>query len=345
METEEKKGLQKLKKRHFFIPIGIIFFIISLFTAIFATDWLKGFFKAASLDYKTVYSQAKEGISDSYQDDYLTILLLGLDQRTDNDSLLTDTILLVTINAKTGNYALYSIPRDLWIPDFKTKINSLYYYGKKQDPNDGTELVKLTIESILDWKINHVAILKMDQIKELVDLVGGVDVNVERSFTDELFPLNDGTGLIKTVSFEKGPTSMNGETALEYMRSRQSTDLVEGTDEARQERQKKIILALKEKLFSKRFIAKNPQVLGNIYNFFVNQVEITPSLDLKIIFSYTKVGQRVFSSGSQSEYSFPWRGESPILIDSRDPTYNSWILVPVNNQWELVKDYFQKNLP
>jgi anionic cell wall polymer biosynthesis LytR-Cps2A-Psr (LCP) family protein len=172
-----------------------------------------------------------------------------------------------------------------------------------------------------------------------------VNVNVERSFADELFPLDDGTGLVKTISFEKGPTSMDGQTALEYMRSRQSTDPVEGTDEARQERQKKVILGLKEKLLSKKYIAKNPQILGKIYNFFVNQVEINPSLDLKTIFSYAKVGQRVFASGLQSEYSFPWRGEDPILTDSRDPTYNSWILVPVNNQWELVKDYFQKNLP
>jgi LCP family protein required for cell wall assembly len=345
MEVKEKKGLQKIKKRHFFIPIGAIFFLLAVFIVAFFIDYSNNFFKTAGLEYKTVFTQAKEGIDNPYQKDYLTILLLGLDQRADDDSLLTDTILLVTVNAKTGNYALFSIPRDLWIPDFKTKINSLYYYGKKQDPNDGSQLVKLTIESILGWKIDHVAVLKMDQIKKLVDLVGGVEIDVERSFTDKLFPADDGTGKVKTVSFEKGLTSMNGQTVLEYMRSRQSTDLIEGTDEARQERQKKVILGLKDKLFSKKFIAQNPQILGAVYNFFTNQVEITPGLDFATIFSYAKIGQKVFTLGVQSEYGFPWKGESPILTDSRDPTYNSWILVPVNNQWELVKNYFQQNLP
>lgn len=345
MKLEENRRFKKLKKRHFFIPIGIIFLLAASFVIVFFTNYLNRFLSAADLNYDTVFSQAKKGVGKDFQKDYLTILILGLDQRQDNQSLLTDTILLTTVNCQSGNYALFSIPRDLWIPDFKTKVNSLYYYGKKQNPNDGTSLVKNTLESVLDWKIDHIAILKMEQIEELVDLAGGIEVEVERSFTDEFFPFDDGTNRLKTISFEKGKTTMNGETALEYMRSRQSTDPIEGTDEARQERQKKVILALKEKLLSKKFIAENPETLGKIYSFFVNQIEITPALSLEKIFSYWKVGQRVFTSGQQKEYGFPWKGDDPILTDSRDPTYNSWILVPVNNQWELVKDYFHQNLP
>ena len=344
-EIISKPLSSKLKKRHFLIPLGLIFLAAVLIMIISTTSYAKKFLATSGLKSESVLREARQGMRSGYKQDYLTILILGLDQRLDDNSLLTDTILLAAINAKTGNYALFSIPRDLWIPDFKTKINSLYYYGKKQDPNDGTELVKLTLESIFDWKINHVVILKMDQIQKLISLVGGIEVDVERSFTDEQFPKDDGTGQVKTISFAKGTQAMNGEKALQYMRSRKSTDLVEGTDEARQKRQKVVFLALKEKLISKSIVINRPEILGEIYKFFTNEVEINPKLSLETIFSYWKVGQSIFLSGTQTEYDFPWKGEEPILINDRDPTYGSWILKPIDNQWELIKDYFHKNLP
>ncbi len=346
MKTDNQKEiLKKIKKRHFFLPLGVIGFVLALIMVSFVADYSKKFIANSKLDSRSILTEAKQGMATGYHEDYLSILILGLDQRTDDNSLLTDTILLTTVNTKTGNYALFSIPRDLWIPDFKTKINSLYYYGKKQDPSDGTELVRLTLESVFDWNIDHVVVLRMDQIQNLINLVGGVEISVERSFTDDQFPMDDGTGLVKSISFNKGNQTMIGETALEYMRSRQSTDLIEGTDEARQERQKKVFLAIKEKLISKEFVLNNPELLGKVYRFFTSEVTINPGLDLKTIFSYWKIGQSVFISGNQTEYNFPWRGEEAILSDGRDPTYGSWILSPIDNQWELVRDYFHQNLP
>lgn len=346
MENENKKGvLDRLKKSHFFIPLIIIFLAVFLLFVFSVKNYGQKFLAGSGLECRNILEEARQGMRSGYKQDYLTVLILGLDQRLDDNSLLTDTILLTTINTETGNYALFSIPRDLWIPDFKTKINSLYYYGKKQDPNDGTDMVKLTLESIFDWKIDHVVVLKMDQIEKLINLSGGVEIDVERSFADSQFPKDDGTGETKTISFNKGKQVMNGSTALEYMRSRKSTDLVEGTDEARQVRQKKVFLAIKEKLISKDFVINNPELLGQVYKFFTNEIEIKPSLSLETIFSYWKIGQSVFISGTQVEHDFPWKGEEAILVDDRDPTYGSWILRPIDNQWELIKDYFHKNLP
>jgi LCP family protein required for cell wall assembly len=252
---------------------------------------------------------------------------------------------LATINRQNGNYLLFSIPRDLWLDDLKTKINALYYYGQKQDPNDGSGLMKDRLERVLDWKINYVVVLKMEQIKELIDLLGGVRVNVERSFVDEEFPKDDGSGEVMRVEFKEGEQVFDGERALQFMRSRKSRDLIEGTDEARQKRQKQVLLALKQKLLSDRRLWANPEKMANLYEFLINEVTTVPSLNIQTLASFWKIGKSVLLNGQQKEAEIPWRGEEALLAPSRDPLHHTWILIPKEEDWAAVRDYFQRNLP
>ncbi len=326
------------------IVVGGFFSILSL--GLYLNNYINIFVKNANLDKQQFLDDLYFGYKNPFKENYLSILILGLDQRDyNNSSFLTDTILLVTIDAKTGNYLLFSIPRDLWLEDYKTKINALYYYGEKENPTGGHQLIKNTIEKILQTKIDYVMILKMEQIKELIDLIGGVEVEVERSFVDEEFPKDDGSNEVITVRFEQGKQIFDGERALQFIRSRKSKDEIEGTDEARQKRQKKVILAIKQKLTKDKNWLTSPQKAGSLYKFFLQEINIQPNLNSRIIASFWKIGKSIFLSGVQKEREIPWQGEEAILIPKRDPLYQTWILEPKDNNWNFIKDYYHQNLP
>jgi len=344
---EEKTDsiLKKSKAKKIFLSILLI--VISLFLFLFFVfgyfTWRFG--SLTGLGGGKVIKGSWEGFKSPYDKEYLTVLVLGLDAREDDQSLLTDTILLATINVNTGDYLLFSLPRDLWLTDLKTKINALYYYGKKIDPNDGSLLVEQKIEEILNWPIDYVALFKMEQIKDLVDRAGGIEITVERSFIDEYFPKDDGSGEVMVVSFEQGKQVLDGEKALQFMRSRQSEDEIEGTDEARQKRQKQVILALQNKLLTQKSLWLDLKLIANLFNFATIEIETNPQLDLTTLASFWPVGKSVVLGGKASELELDWKSEDAILESKRELQTNSWILSPKNNDWQLIEDYFKKALP
>jgi len=328
----------KKTKRVFLILLGLVLVGV-LFVSGFLFFYLSSFSKAAGLNNKKIIKQVYSGFKRPYQEKYLTFLILGTDQRPSGNSLLTDTILLAVINAKSGNYLLFSIPRDLWLDDLQTKINALYYYGQEKNSNDGTQLVKEKLEEIFDWPINYSIVLEMEDIKKIIDLIGGVEVTVERAFVDKQFPRDDGSNEIMTIKFKQGKQTFSGERALQFIRSRKSEDFIEGTDLARQKRQQKVIVALKSKIVSDRTLFLNAGKLGRLYSFLNKNIKTRPKLDLKILASFWQVGLKAVR-GRQKEAEIPWRGEEAILVSDHDPVYGTWILRPKNENWGLIKNYF-----
>jgi len=318
------------------ITLGFIAFGINYYLKIFA--------KQFNSNPRAVVSQIKQGLTHPFDQDRLTILLLGLDQRPDNPTMLTDTMLIIDINAKTGNWLLFSLPRDLWLPKLQTKINALYYYGQKQNPQEKTKLVEQEIEELINQTIDHTIILKMETIKDLIDLLGGIEINVEKGFIDNQFPKDDGTGEVMTIEFETGKQTMNGETALQFIRSRKSADLDEGTDDARQKRQKQVIMALKNKLINNRFALFSPSKLGQLYNFIQQNLDISPKIDLVRLASFYQLAPKIIS-GQETELQLPYQDKNAVLMVSKDPIYNTWILLPKNNDWSAIADYYQSHLP
>jgi len=330
----------------------VIFFLLGMFLSLillifsFSFSYLRSFASSAGISPGEFIREVYSGVRNPYQGERVSFLILGLDQRPDDNSLLTDTIILASFNLQTGDYLLFSIPRDLWLDPLKTKINALYYYGQKQDPSDGSKLVKEELEKITGQPIDHVLILKMDDISRLVDLVGGVEVDVERSFTDHHFPKDDGSDETMTVHFEAGRQIFNGERALQYMRSRKSDDEVEGTDDARQKRQKRVILALKNRLLNSKTIFLNPEKTGQLYRFLTQEVEIYPKITPGKLASFWRLGLKL-REGRQRELELPWREEEEkkLLFPSKDPIYQTWILRPNDPTWQEIKDFYRENLP
>lgn len=198
----------------------------------------------------------------------INFLLLGIGGAGHDAPDLTDTMIFASIQTETNKASLISIPRDIWIPDLKDKINSSYMYGKtKAGVKAGIALAKLTTAVILGQPINNAIVIDFSGFKEVVDTLGGIQVNVENGFTDNQYPIagkeNDNCNGDKTyacrymtITFNPGLQTMDGEKALEFVRSRHAQG-DEGGDIARQKRQQLIIEAIIKKILT-------PQVIVNI---------------------------------------------------------------------------------
>jgi LCP family protein required for cell wall assembly len=180
----------------------------------------------------------------------INVLFLGMGGVGHDGPYLTDTMILGSFDTKTKKAALLSIPRDLsvYIPKYEwRKINHVNSFGEDENPGEGGEYAKQFVSELLDIPIHYYIRMDFDGFMKLIDDMGGVDVCVDESFTDPLFPTDNYK--YQTLNFKKGCQTMSGERALQFARSRHGTGN-EGSDFARSHRQQKIITALKDKIFS-----------------------------------------------------------------------------------------------
>jgi LCP family protein required for cell wall assembly len=189
------------------------------------------------------------------------ILLLGMGGEGHQGAFLTDTIMVVSIKYNEGDkpgVALISIPRDLAVPfngSNYVKINSVYAYGEMRKSDDkmfSGKLISQTINYVTGLPIHYYVRVDFEGFKQIIDSLGGVDVDVKNSFYDPMYP-TENFGYQK-ISFKKGMTHMDGDLALKYARSRHGIVLEgegnEGLDFARAERQQQILSTIKDKAFS-----------------------------------------------------------------------------------------------
>ncbi|MDH5533652.1 MAG: LCP family protein, partial [Candidatus Pacebacteria bacterium] len=174
----------------------------------------------------------------------------------------------------TAQIQTLSFPRDLWHDGYQTRINALYFYGQERYPENPQQFPTEVISEMTGIDIHHTLVLSFEQVSQLIDLLGGIEVDVPVAFIDEEFPrtdvdvtvVRDPKLLYKTIEFKQGKQIMNGETSLEYVRSRKSGD-DEGTDIARGSRQQLLIEALIGKLKQKDTLT-NFALLGKLYTFY-----------------------------------------------------------------------------
>lgn len=182
------------------------------------------------------------------------ILLLGISGGTHDGANLTDSIIFISADFKNRDVVMLSVPRDIWIPSLKAKINSVYYYGEKKKTGGGFILAKSSISEVLGVSPQYTIKLDFSTFEKIIDQIGGIDIDVTVPFEDKLYPIpgkeNDFCGgdpkfmcRYETLKFDKGLQHMDGARALKYVRSRYSGD-GEGTDFSRSRRQQEVISAI-----------------------------------------------------------------------------------------------------
>ncbi len=266
--------------------------------------------------------------------DRINILVLGEGGEGHEGPHLTDTMLFVTFKPSTSQLGILSLPRDLWIPlpeGGSNKINSINATAEAVAPRSGGEATARVFSRLLDQPIDYYLRVDFSAYKTLVDDVGGITVNVERAFTDYGYPTDN--YLYKTISFQKGRQTMDGATALEYVRSRHGTN-GEDSDFARSRRQQKVLLALKDKLVSFETLLNPSRVasaLETLQSHVVTNMElweiVALAKDLRGI-DPSKIAHRVLSDGPEG----PLYATS-IAVSNGD----AYVLLPRKGDWSDVQ--------
>lgn len=225
---------------------------------------------------------------------HFNVLLLGYGGAGHSGGGLADALVLANINTVTNKVNLIAIPRDIWVPlplrsDLKQnfKINAAFAIGNDdggyvlKEPqykgeHGGGEMAKYSVELVTGQEVDYYVGVDFNSFERAIDAIGGINVDVPVSFTDEFYPIKgeennlcgksleeaealkaqySGFELEKqytcryeSPSFTKGPMQMDGKTALKFVRSRHSSQ--HGGDFARGQRQQAVLTATRNKLIS-----------------------------------------------------------------------------------------------
>ena len=176
--------------------------------------------------------------------DRITGLIIGVDSGVGRNTYLTDTMIVVSLDPATRTVSMVSIPRDMVdvpMPDgrqYRDKINSLVSYARHhpaQFPgSDGTgfDVLMGALGTLLNTPIDYYAKVDLGGFVRVVDVLGGVDVNVARAFCD---PSYDEYGFTRGFSITAGRHHLNGQQALAYARVRKASGESDFTRAARQQ--------------------------------------------------------------------------------------------------------------
>lgn len=250
----------KFLKENKLIIFSALIFIASLFIGY--TVFSNLFSSAISADDGLVAEKEKkpEDVTKNY-------LILGVDER-DGDNGRSDTIIVLSMNLAQKRIGLISIPRDsiFAIPQHgEDKINHAYTYG-------GVKFTKQAIETRFNLKIDNYVIFNFTNFKHMIDILGGVDVNVEKNmyYRD---PYDGQDGLV--IDLQKGLQHLDGEKAMEYVRYRD-----EEGDIGRVGRQQKFLNAFLNKLTSPEKFLKLSAIAREIFSSIETDMSISDWLDV-----------------------------------------------------------------
>lgn len=273
------------------------------------------------------------------------ILLLGVPGGTHEGSDLTDTMIFLSVNQKNGKTVLVSLPRDIWSETLQAKINTAYHYGKEKKPSGGLILAKSVVEEIVGLPIHYALKIDFAGFKKLIDLLEGVEIEIERGFDDYQFPIEgkendpcEGDPEYKCrfehLHFDEGRQILDGERALAYVRSR-NAEGEEGTDFARSKRQQKLILALKNRLFSLELLF-NPKKIYYFIKTLGKTIETDISQEQLAYFGkmLLKMNSSEIKTLSLDEF----------LVSPPIWQYGQWVLVPRTYDLKEIQEYLKKQV-
>ncbi len=306
-------------------------------------------------------------------------LLLGYGGGGHSGGKLTDTVMLVSIRPDEKLIAMISLPRDLWVTfpvqgeqESGWKLNAAYALGADDrnyphklpeytGTHGGGTLAKFAVNKVTGLTVDRYAAIDFASFVRTVDLVGGIDVKVEKTFDDYQYPIegkeDDTCGkspeelaAISATSsaeqaeklfgcryehlhFDKGLNHMDGATALKYARSRHSAQ--DGNDFGRSQRQKLAILALKDKMLQVSFLPKLPafalDMMGKL------STDITLG-DFNAMFE---------KRDEMNQYKIVNIAltDKNVLVSGRSST-GAYVLLPREGeeQWGAVREYIQAEL-
>jgi LCP family protein required for cell wall assembly len=183
-----------------------------------------------------------------------TVLVMGMDKRPGEfgSAFRTDTMILISLDPATKHVGMLSLPRDLYVdvPGYGLqRINTAYSAGELEGPGGGPRLAMQTVQYNFGIRVNDYVVVDFNAFIRVIDLVGGINVNVPYDISDPQYPdMNYGYDPFYITA---GWHQMDGATALKYARSRHSSDDID-----RGQRQQQVLYALRDKVLAYDMIPK-----------------------------------------------------------------------------------------
>lgn len=352
----------KLRRRFFYHWPRIRYFLVGILAGILLLGVFKiapatlGLLQNISLGSSIFWSVVTDRPLSLKEDSGMTnILLLGKAGGNHEGANLTDTMIFASVNLKSYKVTLLSLPRDIWIPSLESKLNTAYEMGEEKKPGGGITLTKAAVSDILGQPIHYLLVIDFSGFTKIIDLLGGVEIDVENTFDDFKYPItgkeNDSCEedpeylcRYEHLHFDRGLEHMNGDRALKYVRSRQAEG-DEGTDFARSKRQQKVLLALKTKILSTetllnpgKLLALKKELADNITTD-ISTSEIGDFLKIVRKVNLGQITTLILDTGDKEA------GRDGFLMNPPTWEYDgSWVLVPRTGDWGEVQRYLSSQL-
>ncbi|MFO7807606.1 MAG: LCP family protein [Candidatus Moraniibacteriota bacterium] len=313
-----QKNKKRFYKRKWFLALLILFLIIFSTGGYFAykTGYIlnkiseKNKSNVGSLFSALPVVGKKEGIKTD-EKGRTNVLLVGMrGQNMPGGGLLADTIMLATLKPSENKVGLISIPRDLYVKipgtaEQRSKINSIYYYGEEKQDTTGLQEMKKATSEVTGLDVHYSASINFQGFKQLVDAVGGIEVNLETPFY-EVSQFVQGNECGGEFVLPEGKNVLNGEQSLCYVRARSNT-----SDFDRAKRQQLVLKKLKDKLVSLGTLSNFSKV-NNILNAVGDNVKTDmDSNEMKKFFEKysalkdAEIHQRVFENSEEGMLKVP----------------------------------------
>lgn len=280
---------------------GTISILILVFLGTFAIGaLLGGQFKGLFKD--TIAEKNEKG-------ETINVLFMGIDARDGEKNSRSDTMILASIDSQNNKVAMVSIPRDTRIKNTfgrDEKINSVNY-------TKGPEAACKEVGKLLDVRVEHYVITNFDGFGEIVDTLGGVDIDVETNMVHR--------DVSYSINLSKGYQHLNGDQALQYVRYRGGPT----ADIGRTQRQQKFIKALAEQMFQTNTITKLPKLLPQIVKYvdtnismqdMLHLAQIARKIDIQNITTQTLPGYPYTDPSSGASYWEADKTKAKILVSS-----------------------------
>ena len=190
----------------------------------------------------------------------VNVVFVGVDAGVGRRTYLTDTMIVASLDPVSETVSMVSIPRDLVdVPladgrSYRGKVNGLVSYARhhpKQFPgSDGTgfDVLRGALGTLLGLDVKYHAVVNLGGFVRVIDKLGGVDVNVARSFCD---PSYDEYGFTRGFSITKGRHHLNGQQALAYARVRKPAG---ESDFTRAARQQEVLSGIRDRIVKGGFV-------------------------------------------------------------------------------------------
>lgn len=290
-EPKNSKKLKKKRKKALKVSAFLFIFLLTII-AVFSsqvvvseqssTSW---FSRLPIIKQIKHLAESADRTLKNEDDDRINILLLGMGGKNHDGGYLTDTIILASVEPSTKKVALISIPRDTAVPIEDMgwqKINHVNAYAEAENPGSGGLAISQAVSDLLEIPIDYYFRVDFEGFVNIVNELGGLEVEVENSFDDYHYPVlgretaEDYESRFEHLHFDKGMQTMDGDLALKYARSRHGTN-GEGSDFARGKRQQQIIVAAKSQALKFENLLK-PSMLSGVISEFKDHI----STNLKI---------------------------------------------------------------